>query len=71
MISRMAKKRERPRVELVYLVGDPDDFADALEETVEAMSADGPALMIQSVSHAIAIDASGRTHYSAIVVAKP
>ncbi len=67
----MPKKRERPRFEIVQTIGDPDEFADALEETAEAMCADDPALKIQNVSHAIAIDAGGRTHYSAIIVAKP
>lgn len=70
MMRAMAKKRKRPRVEVVYLVGDADEFADALEETMEAMHAEEPGLRIQNVSHAIAVDVAGRTHWSAIVVAK-
>ena len=71
MMLAMAKKRDPPRVEVVYLVGDADEFADVFEETLEAMHADEPELKIQNVSHAIAVDAGGRTHWSAIVFAKP
>jgi hypothetical protein len=67
----MPKEHEQRRFEVVHTAGDRDDFAAALGEALDALHTDHPTLKIHSVSHAMAIDAGGQIHWSALVDAKP